>query len=389
MRDRSPDDRQVGEVIHTGDDAANGLRVLQIGSYIFSLEKDLDLPVFSDENTSDVPIIPALSPRPGAVPFPDAPRILVVGAGAVGGFFGALFCKAGFDVTFLLRPATHAHIEGNGLTIVSVDPALGRFTVHPRCVQAATDAGQADIILLAVKCYDLTAALSAIAPQVLGDRDVSILPLQNGVGGEERIASYFTQNARVGGMSGVIGGVAYITSRLAAPGVVEHFRRGIIAVGALSDRQDARVAWIQKIFSQANIECRVSRNIRKTQWEKLCWNATLNPFSVILDCQISFVLDSPQWLEVVRRGIKEVIDVATAEGVPLDADISEQTIRSSETFRDFHTSMYEDIHNGRPTEIDALNGDLIRRGKRHGIPTPTHDRFYAEVTALDAKRRTA
>ena len=327
----------------------------------------------------------ALSPARSAMPFSDAPRILVVGAGAVGGFFGALLCKAGFDVTFLLRPATHAQIEKNGLTIASVDPKLGRFTVHPRCVQAATAAEQADLIILAVKCYDLTAALSAIAPQVARNHGALILPLQNGVGGEERIASYFTHNAGIGRTEGVIGGVAYITSRLAAPGVIEHFRRGIVAVGAFSEGQDARVAWIQKILSQANIECRISRNIRKTKWEKLCWNATFNPLSVILDRPISFILDSPKWLEVVRRGIEEVAAIAAAEGVLLDADTAEQTIRTSEAFRDFHTSMYEDVHNGRPTEIDALNGDLIRRGKRHGIPTPTHDSLYAEVTVLAAK----
>jgi len=354
------------------------------------LENDLEMSVFSDENHSDaMPIVPALSPLQDTTAFPDTPRILVVGAGAVGGFFGALLCKADFDVTFLLRPATHAQIEKNGLTIASVDPNLGRFTVHPRCVQAATDAAQADLIILAVKCYDLTAALSAIAPQVAGNRGASILPLQNGVGGEERIATYFAQNASVGGTGGGVGGIAYVTSRLAAPGVVEHFRRGIIAVGALSEGQDTRVAWIQKILSQADIECRVSRNIRKAKWEKLCWNATFNPLSVILDRPISFVLDSPKWLEVVRRGIEEVAAIAAAEGVPLDADTAEQTIRTSESFRDFHTSMYEDFHNGRPTEIDALNGDLIRRGQKHGIPTPTHDRLYAEVVALDAKRRTA
>ena len=344
------------------------------------------MPTFSNENSPDAP---TLRPLRGGRVFPVAPRILVVGAGAVGGFFGALLCKAGFDVTFLLRPATHAQIVRHGLTVASVDPKLGRFTVHPRCVLASTDAGQADLIVLAVKCYDLTAALAAIAPQVAGDHGVSILPLQNGVGGEERIMSYFAQNAGVGGMDGVVGGVAYITSRLAVPGVVEHFRRGIIAIGALDRGQNARVAWIQKIFSQAKVECRVSRNILKTKWEKLCWNATFNPLSVILDCPISFVLDSPKWLAVVRRGIEEVAAIAAAEGVPLDADTAEQTIRTSETFRDFHTSMYEDIHNGRPTEIDALNGDLIRRGKRHGIPTPTHDRLYAEVAAISAKRRIA
>jgi len=333
---------------------------------------------FSEENRPDAPALRPLRR------LSDAPRILVVGAGAVGGFFGALLCRAGFDVTFLLRPATYAHIEKNGLTVVSVDPKIGRFTVHPRCVLASTDAGQADLIVLAVKCYDLTAALAAIAPQMVGDRSPWILPLQNGVGGEERIASYFSQDVRIGR---AIGGVAYITSRLAAPGVVEHFRRGRIAIGALSEVHNEPVTWVQNIFSQADIECRVSQNIRKTQWEKLCWNATFNPLSVILDRPISFVLDSPKWLEVVRRGIEEVAAVAAAEGVPLDPDIAEQTIRTSEPFRDFHTSMYEDIHNGRPTEIDALNGDLIRRGKHHGIPTPTHNRLYAEVTAIDAKRR--
>ena len=301
-------------------------------------------------------------------------KIVVVGAGAVGGYFGGLLSKSGADVTFLVRPATYRRISQNGLIVKSVQ---GDFTVHPPVVQQASEITSADLIILTVKCYDIPAVLDEVAPLV--HQGAIFLTLQNGVDTEERILSYFRSDC-------VVAGVAYITARLAEPGVIEHYRRGIISIGELSGEKSGRAAEIHQILSNAGIQCNLTGRIRQAKWEKLCWNATFNPLSVILDHPISLVLESPPLLDVVREGIAEIIRVASAEGIEIKPALIEETISVSQQFREYHTSMYEDYRNGKPTEIEHLNGDLVRRGEKAGVPTPTHRVLYALVKGLEKKR---
>lgn len=300
--------------------------------------------------------------------------VLVVGAGAVGGYFGGLLCKGGKEISFLLRPRTYAEVSKGGLTIQS---PLGDFRVRPRLIQKASEVDSVDLILLAVKCYDVSSALDQIAPLV--EKGALILTLQNGVDTEERVLSYFKKDCAVAG-------VAYITSRLARPGVIEHYRRGIIALGELSGEESLRVRQIHRLLSDAGITCHLSSQIRKAKWEKLCWNATFNPLSVILEHPISLILETPSLLQVVRDGISEVIAVAEAEGIRLKPNVIEETIAASDQFKEYYTSMYEDYEGGRPTEIEHLNGDLVRRANRRGIAAPIHQTLYALVKGLELKR---
>ena len=302
-------------------------------------------------------------------------KILIVGAGAVGGYFGGLLSKSGADVTFMVRPETFRRISQNGLVVKSVN---GDFTVHPPLIQHASEIASADLIILTVKCYDVGSVLGEVAPLV--KKGGTILTLQNGVDTEERVLSYFQENC-------LVAGVAYITARLAEPGVVEHFRRGMIGLGEWSGEKSVRATEIYQILSKAGIDCNLTGRIRQAKWEKLCWNATFNPLSVVLDHPISMVLESPPLLDVVREGISEIIRVAAAEGIEIKPGMIEETISVSHQFREFHTSMYEDFKNGKPTEIEHLNGDLLRRGKKAGVPTPTHQVLYALVKGLEVKRR--
>jgi len=302
-------------------------------------------------------------------------KVLIVGAGAVGGYFGALLCKSGVDVTFLVRPKTYQAIAERGLQIKSIN---GDFTVHPPMIQRASEIGAVDLIILAVKAYDLSTVLEEVAPLV--ERGATLLTLQNGVDSEERILSYFEKDC-------LVAGVSYITSRLAEPGVIEHYRRGIISLGELSGEKSDRAVQIHQLLSGAGITCYLTGQIMKAKWEKLCWNATFNPLSVILNHPISLILDSAPLLEIVRQGISEILAVAKAEGIELKANIIEETITTSNQFREYHTSMYEDFKNGKPTEIEHLNGDLIRRGEKKGVPLPTHRSLYGLVKGLEMKRR--
>ncbi len=305
-------------------------------------------------------------------------KILMVGAGAVGGYFGALLSRSGQDVTFLVRPQTALAISKTGLSIKTPG---GDFTVHPPVIEQVTQNTSADLIILAVKCTDLLAVLAQVAPLVA--KGAILLTLQNGVDSEERIRTYFE-----GHPDCVVAGVAYITARLAEPGVIEHYRRGIISIGELSGEKSERVCKIHEAISQAGISCKLTDQILKEKWEKLCWNATFNPLSVILDAPLSLVLKSPELLKIVEQGIHEIIAVAKAEGFLLHPNIIESTISVTHALQDYYTSMYEDFKRQKPTEIEHLNGDIMRRGEKHGVPTPIHQALYALIKGLELKQNT-
>ncbi len=302
-------------------------------------------------------------------------KILIVGAGAIGGYFGACLCRAGLDVTFLVRRSTYIKISKHGLSVKS---HLGDFVVRPPLIQQVSEMPFADLIILAVKCYDLQETLEQIAPLV--STGTTILTLQNGVDSEELAQAYFKRDC-------VVGGVVYITSRLAEPGLIEHFRRGTIALGECSGEKSERAAKIHTLIAQAKIPCHLTQQIMKEKWEKLCWNATFNPLSVILDQPLSLILQSDELQEIVRQGIREIIAVAATEKVFLHSDIIEDTISVTHALQDHYTSMYEDYKNGNQTEVEHLNGDIVRRGEKHGIPTPIHKMLYCLIKGLELKRK--
>jgi 2-dehydropantoate 2-reductase len=302
-------------------------------------------------------------------------KVLIVGAGAIGGYFGACLCRAGLDVTFMVRPHIYDRISKKGLSIKS---HLGNFIVHPKVIQHSSEMPSVDLIILAVKCYDLASVMGEIAPLV--ETGATIMTLQNGVDSEEHILSAFH------GKNCLVAGVAYITARLAEPGVIEHFRRGTISMGELSGEKSQRAEKIYEIISRAGIPCHLTSQIRKEKWEKLCWNATFNPLSVILDHPISIVLQSGCLLEMVRQAIREIIAVAAPNGIVLHPDIIEDTISASHALGDYYTSMYEDYKSGKPTEIEHFNGDIIRRAEKFGIAAPTHKDLYFLIKGLELKR---
>ncbi len=301
-------------------------------------------------------------------------KILIVGAGAVGGYFGALLFHAKVDVTFLLRPGTYDPIAEHGLEIRSPD---GDFTVHPPLIQDASACASFDLILLAVKCYDLASVLSSL--QIPIENGALLMTLQNGITAEDEILQAYPKAA-------LLAGVAIITAKRLSPGVIVHSQNGTILLGELSGEKSPRAKAVHALLSNAGISCFLKSRIRQAKWEKLCWNASFNPLSVILDHPVSLILDSEHLLDIVRAGIQEIVALAAAEGITLNPKIAEKSIQATEAFRAYYTSMYEDYNNGTQTEIEYLNGEIIRRAEKHGIPTPTHDMLYRLIKGLELKR---
>jgi 2-dehydropantoate 2-reductase len=302
-------------------------------------------------------------------------QIMVVGAGSVGGFFGAHLAKQNSNVSFLLRPRTLRAVQANGLTIRS---ASGTFTVRPPCASDPRELPAPDLIILAVKAYDLDATLDQLEP-VLTERTV-LLTLQNGVDVEDRLLSRLKRDC-------VVGGVAFIYSKIVEPGVIEHYKRGAVSVGELMGHKSPRVLAIAELFKQASLPCHLVDDIRRAKWEKMCWNCVFNPLTVLIDDRIAKALDHPEMLPVIRQIVGEVAAVAATLKVPLSEDIADKVVRWSQEIRDIHTSMYDDWKAGRPTEIDTLNGHIVKLGHELGIPVPLNEALTATIKVITERER--
>jgi 2-dehydropantoate 2-reductase len=303
-------------------------------------------------------------------------QIMMVGAGAVGGFFGAHLAKHHPNVSFLLRPRTLEAVKARGLTIRS---ATGTFTVNPVAASDPQTLPRPDLVILCVKAYDLDEAMNQLEP-VLAERTV-LLTLQNGVDAEDRIIQRLRRDC-------VVGGVAYIYAKIAEPGVIEHYKKGTLAIGELMGHKSQRVLRIAELFAQAGIPCRIVEDIRRSKWEKMCWNCVFNPLTVIINDRVAKALDHPEMLSVIRHIVGEVAAVSAGCKVPLAPDMAEQVVKWTQEIRDIHTSMYDDWKAGRRTEIDYLNGYVARRGRELGIPTPLNDALTAMIKTITEKEKT-
>lgn len=302
-------------------------------------------------------------------------QILMIGAGSVGGFFGARLAKQSLDVSFLLRPNTLAAVKRNGLTIRSAE---GTFTVRPQAASDARDLPRPDLIVLGVKAYDLDEVLHQIEP-VLTDKTV-ILTLQNGIDTEDRLHARLQRDC-------VVGGVAYIYSKIAEPGVIDHYKKGAVAIGELMGHESTRVLAIRDLFVSAGIPCHLSKDIRRSKWEKMCWNCVFNPITVLIDDQVARALDHPEMTGVIRQIVEEVAAVSAALKVPLPLDMPERVVKATREIRDIHTSMYDDWKAGRRTEIDYLNGYIVKMGRELGIPTPVNEALTAMIKTITEKEQ--
>ncbi len=303
-------------------------------------------------------------------------QILFVGAGSVGGFFGAHLAKNNPNVSFLLRPRTLEAVKRNGLTIRS---AGGSFTVRPPVASDARELPKPDLIVLGVKVYDLDEVMDQIEP-ILTDKTV-LLTLQNGIDTEDRLIARIQRDC-------VVGGVAYIYSKITEPGVIDHYKKGAVAIGELMGHESERLLAIHDLFASAGIPCHLSKDLRRSKWEKMCWNCVFNPITVLIDDRVAKALDHPEMTGVIRQIVGECAAISAALKVPLPLDMPERVVKASQEIRDIHTSMYDDWKAGRRTEIDYLNGFIVEQGRKLGIPTPVNEALTAMIKTITEKEQT-
>ena len=297
-------------------------------------------------------------------------NILMVGAGWVGGYYGAVLMKAGAKVSFLVTPRSLPILKSNGLTVKSKGEV---WNFRPPVSTDPGDLAPCDLIIIAVKRYDTYKVLDTIQPVV--SKNTIILTIQNGIDGEEDILRRFPD-------ANVLGGVAFLASKIEEPGVISHIGAGSLGIGELDGSESELVQSIVNIFKNAGIPTKLSKNILKSKWEKLCWNSVFNPLSVILNGPLDNILDSKDALDVAYKIFEEIRSLAGEKGISIDAGLMDEQINVTQKLRGYHTSMFEDFLKGKPTEIDYFNGYVCREGAKHDVAVPVNSTVTSLIKAI-------
>lgn len=297
-------------------------------------------------------------------------KVLVVGAGGVGGYYGAMLARAGHDVFFIARGYHLAALEDNGLMVKSFK---GDFHVKAKYGRNAEDFGEADLVLVCVKSYDTEKSLDLYALNV--GRETLILSLQNGIDNERIIAAEY-------GWERTLGGVAFIGTRVSEPGVILHTAFGHITIGAFEKATRKKIRGLSVLFKEAGIKCKVSDDIRWDLYAKMVWNVGFNAVCAILDCPAKEAVSFDNTKEIVEGAMTEWIKVARADGVDLSLSLAEKNIDVTLKGGEVIPSMLHDRRLSRRMEIDTFNGKVSQLGEKLGVKTPINDtlagivRFY-------------
>ena len=306
-------------------------------------------------------------------------RVLVIGAGALGGYYGACLVRAGRDVTFLVRSARAGQLQRNGLQVASPH---GDFAVEPKLV-AAGDLGEPfDVVLVGVKAYSLDDAMSQFAPAV--GPGTMILPILNGLKHIDALIARF-------GAARVLGGLANVSAGLDADGrVVQFMANQTIVFGEIAGALSERALALEALLQVPGIDVRASEAIMQDMWEKFVQLSTLAGITCLMRASIGDILAVPNGEQSIFRLFAECCSVATASGFEPRAPFIEFD-RKLFTTPDspLKASMLRDIERGSITEAEHILGDMANRARALGIDTPLLDLARAHVAAYEIGRRRA
>jgi 2-dehydropantoate 2-reductase len=304
-------------------------------------------------------------------------RVAVMGAGAVGSYFGGMFARGGARVTLIARPA---HVEAIRANKLFLDTVTFQERIPVETSSEVSALRDAQFVLFCVKTLDTENAARAIASHLAPG--AIVISVQNGV----------DNVARIRAASGIdaLPAVVYVAAALPEPGHVKHSGRGELIVGeyAAAGRPTAaeanRPEIVTELCTAAGVPCRVSPNIEAEQWTKMLMNCAGNAVTAIAQTSFAHAARNLQTREVMRTVIDECVAVARAIGVQLpDIDWTEKGLKNAETLGEATSSTAQDIARGKLTEIDSLNGYIVRRGKELGVQVPVNLTLYALVKLIE------
>ena len=296
-------------------------------------------------------------------------RIVVVGAGGVGGYFGAKLARAGKDVTFVARGPHLDAIRRHGLRVRSA--VEGEFTAAAPAVEKVAGLPEADVVLLCVKSFDTEAAVEGVRPVV--GAETAVLSLQNGVDNEEKIDALL-------GPGHAVGGVAYVFAAIEAPGVIVHHFAGRIVFGEMDGRTTPRAARLREAFGAAGIPAEICGDIRRALWDKYLIISAQAGMTALTRCAVGVIRESPETWRMFRLIVEELAAVGRAAGIALPPGAEDAVLAGAATLAPhLYSSLHHDLTHGKRLELEALQGHAVRLGARVGVATPTVFAVYAAL----------
>jgi 2-dehydropantoate 2-reductase len=297
-------------------------------------------------------------------------RIAVIGAGAVGGAFGAALAKAGGDVTFVARGDHLAAMHRRGLTLVS---PRGDLQLNPvKATDVPASIGEVDFVLFCVKLWDVESAGAAIRP-IVGS-NTAVIPLQNGIDASDRLIPILGKEA-------VMGGVAQISATIAEPGVIRQtgtFMR--LVFGELDGRPSQRGVAFQSLCEAAKFEAVNSNSVLTALWEKFILLATNSSVVALTRLPFGKLRDDPEVFALFEKGVAEVAAVGRARGIALAPELEAKALQATRNFpAEMLPSMAVDLMRGNRLELPWLAGKVVALGRELGVPTPTFEVMYAAL----------
>jgi len=317
-------------------------------------------------------------------------KIVIAGAGAIGGYIGARLAQAGADVTLFARGPHLQAMRERGLRVEGPD---GRFEVRPQVTAALDTVGKADVVFLGVKAHSLADLAPRLPPMF--HADTVVVSTQNGIpwwyfqqhGGEFEGLSL--ERVDPGGVIAkaieprrVIGSIAYFSTEIEAPGVIRHIEGSRLAIGELDGTKSERCARIARVLIAAGLRCPITTKLRQEIWVKLLGNISFNPISALTGATLVRIAEHPEASTLVRDVMTETVAVANRLGIELPISI-DQRIAGAAKVGEHKTSMLQDVEAGRPMELEAVVGASIELGERLGIPMPATRAVYACAALLN------
>jgi 2-dehydropantoate 2-reductase len=296
-------------------------------------------------------------------------RVLVAGAGGVGGYFGARLARAGVGVTFLARGAHLEALRRHGLRVRStVD---GEDVVAVEAVDRVVAGPPADVVLLCVKSFDTEAALEQVRPAV--GPTTAVLSLQNGVESVDTIE-------RVLGPGHAVGGAAYVFATIAGPGVIDHRFGGRIVLGEVDGRVTPRAEAIRDAFVRAGVPVELSAEIRRALWEKYVLISAQAGVTALTRCPMGVIRTVPETWRLYRLIVDELVAVAGAADVRLPPDTADRVMAiAAGVDSEATSSLFHDLTHGRRLELETLHGHAVRLAERLRVPVPAVFAVYAAL----------
>lgn len=289
-------------------------------------------------------------------------RIAMMGSGGIGGYFGARLAQAGADVTFIARGEHLEAMRQNGLRIHSQE--MGDAHVNPVKVTGdPQDVGKVDYVIIGVKLWDTEASGASIVP-MLGS-ETCVLSLQNGVEGDDILAS-------IVGAERLIGGVAFIGSAISEPGVISHLgTMQRVVIGEHSGGPSRRIKALCDILLKGGVNAEASEEIQRIIWEKFVFLVGLSSVTTLMRTTLGPVRDHPESREFYLNVMRETVAVGIAKGVSLPVDFAEDRLAFSDSLpAEMNSSMHHDLQRGNRLELPWLAGTVVRLGRELSVPTP-------------------